>query len=212
MLNNRLYWGGFLAADGCVDNDGRVRLYIHSKDINHLVKFKEFTGKSHKIQQSEKYPDRCAFEFTDYDMVAQLKKDFNIVPVKSLIYELPTWMNDYEFSHFLRGYFDGDGCICESFSNRASKTATLYTTITGSDSAIDSIAYRLKQILGIDGCIQRRAKYSKTGNSYSTVKYSTNKSIKLLKYLYEDSTLSTRLDRKYALYDTIVVQGKRLTR
>lgn len=212
LSNNQLYWGGFLAADGCVDSEGRVRLYLHSKDKRHLEKFQLFTNKPNKVQHTENYPDRCAFEFTDKDMCDYLTAYFNIIPVKSLIYEMPTWMDDREFSHFLRGYFDGDGCICESFSNAASKTATLYATITGSDPAIEYIASRLKTTLGISGPVQRRNKYSTTGNPYSTVKYSTNKSIELLRYLYNNSEEENRLDRKFELFHRIVVKGNRLTR
>ena len=207
-----LYWAGFLAADGCVDDDGRVRIYLHRKDVEHLEKFKAYTGKPHKIQTPESYPDRCAFEFTDRDMVKWLNDNFNIVPRKSLVYEFPTWMSVEDMSHFLRGYFDGDGCICESFSNRASRTATLYATVTGSDPAIDFVYQFLLKTLAITGPVQRRAKYTKTGNPYSTVKYSTKKSAALLKYMYSNSTYSTRLNRKYDLYYNIVVMDNRLTR
>lgn len=210
LSKDQLYWGGFLAADGCVDGTNRVRLYLSEIDIDQLHKFKAFIGKPHKIQQSEKYK-RVAFEFTDAVMCRMLQDTFNITPRKSLTYELPN-LSVEEMKHFLRGYFDGDGCICESFSNKNSKTATLYTTFVGSVACITGIRDFLKAHLGIDGPIQDRAKYGTTGNSYLQLKYSTNKSLVLLKWLYADSDVENRLDRKYDLYHKIIVLGNRLTR
>ena len=211
LSKEELYWGGFLASDGCVDSDNRVRLYLHSKDIAHLEKFKAYVNKPHKIQHSEKYPDRCAFEFTDRNYVEFLEEHFNIVPKKSLTYQIPL-LFDNQYPDFFRGLFDGDGCICESFSNRASKTATLYATLTGSADCVSEFYLLMEKHLGIVGHIQNRAKYGTTGNPFSCVKYNTNKAKLLLSYLYKDSTLSTRLDRKFELYDDIIVKGIRLTR
>lgn len=206
-----LYWGGFLASDGCVDSSNRVRVYLHIKDIKQLEKFKVYIGKPHKIQVSEKYPDRCAFEFTDKGYVEFLEENFNITPNKSLNYEMPL-LFDNQYPDFLRGLFDGDGCICESFSNAASKTATLYTTLTGSVGCITEFVGLMEATLGIVGHVQNRAKYGSTGNPFMCVKYNTNKSKILLDYLYKQSTEATRLDRKFELYNKIVVNGIRQTR
>lgn len=212
LTNQDCYWAGFLAADGCVDSEGRIRIYLHIKDIAQLEKFKSYTGKPHKISTSAKYPDRCSFEFTDRVMIKWLEDNFNIVPNKSLIYKVPDNLTKEQYSHFFRGLFDGDGCICESFSNVNSRLATLYASLVGSDDCVKFFSDFNKAELNITGSLQNRGKYTKTGNSFSNIKYSTNKAKVLLKFMYESSTPETRLDRKYDLYVKTVVENNRLTR
>ena len=127
-----------------------------------------------------------------------LELNYNIVPNKTDKYLLPK-MPDRYFRHFVRGYFDGDGSICESFSNANSLTATLYATFcSGSYHFIHSLFDRVHQILGLVGHLQDFG----TGKKWQ-IKYNTNDAIKLLSWMYKDSSVS--LDRKYALYNQIVV-------
>lgn len=78
------YWAGFIAADGCVDEKGRVRFYLQLSDHTHLQKFAEFVGSSHKINIDQKR-NRCSLEFVCSQIVTDLLK-WNIVPRKSLEY------------------------------------------------------------------------------------------------------------------------------
>lgn len=61
--NSSDYWAGFLAADGCVDTKGRVRLYLQLSDADHLEKFADFVGSNHVINRN-KERNRCSLEFT----------------------------------------------------------------------------------------------------------------------------------------------------
>ncbi len=194
------YWAGFLAADGCVDAKGRIRIYLQLSDVAHLEKFAEFVGSSHKINTNEER-NRCSIEFTCSSMVADLRK-WNIVPRKSVTYTPPE--NPNHLPHFMRGLFDGDGTICESFSNANSRTATLYSGLVCSYSCRDWFV-RFADDLGItlkqherDNCVN--------------ITMNTNKSKVFLTYMYEDSSEAIRLDRKYALYVKTVVNDDRETR
>ena len=107
------YWAGFLAADGCITG-GTLKLCLGYDDHSHVEKFKEFIGSSHKIAvNTEKYY-RSEISFKQEKVILDLKNNFNITPNKSLTYTLPTKIPKEMFKHFVRGYFDGDGCICES--------------------------------------------------------------------------------------------------
>jgi hypothetical protein len=195
------YWAGFIAADGCMTG-GVLKIMLHYDDTSHLKKFKQFVQSSHTISSNTDKYYRSEIGFKNSQIREDLIGNFNITPNKSLTYKLPNIPEKW-FKHFLRGYFDGDGCICESFSNRASITATLYTTITGSNSLIESVYSRLTSTLGITGTIQQKP-------SVKIIKYNTNASIRLLDYLYADSSIY--LDRKYLLYREIVVTGNRKIR
>lgn len=197
------YWAGFIAADGCVMDNGTLKIMLHYDDTAHLEKFKSFVGSSHKISSNTDKYYRSELSFRNTSIIEGLRNNFNVVPRKSLVYKLPSSIPEVYLKDFLRGYFDGDGCICESFSNVNSKTATLYTTITGSDIFIEKVTTLLLNLLGITGHIQKKEKVS-------VVKYNTNNSLALLKFLYEDA--EDYLDRKYALYTKVVVNDDRLQR
>ena len=195
------YWAGFIAADGCIDEKGRVRFYLQLSDSKHLEKFADFVGSTHKINLNVKR-NRCSIEFTCKAMVKDLEK-WNITPRKSLTYDPPKDLKFY--SHFLRGMVDGDGTICESFSNKASITATLYAGIVGSYNFRDWFVPFCKDILDITVKQHER-------ENCVTITMNTNKSKIFLTYLYSDSIEPLRLDRKYDLYHRIVVQDIRKVR
>lgn len=194
------YWGGFIGADGCVSND-TLQIVLNYDDTPHLVKFKESVGSDHKITSNIDKYYRSSFGFKNHNINNKLKEFYNIIPAKSLVYELPQDIPIDFFRHYLRGYFDGDGCICESFSNIKSTTATLYTTFAGSNKFIPALSDKLYTILGIKGSIQLR-------DNHSILKYCTNASKDLLHYMYDNS--SVYLDRKFNLYNKIIVNKIRM--
>jgi hypothetical protein len=200
------YWAGFLAADGNVDSKGRIRLMLKYDDILHLQKFKEYLQSTHTVSSNTTTYNRCSFEFTNKEMCEVLDLNFNIVPEKSLAMKFPHFIKPDMMPHFLRGYFDGDGSICESYSNKASVTATLYATFcSGSFEFINYIYVFITDRLKTKGHLQDFG----TGKKWQ-IKYNTNDAIKLLNYMY--SNCSVALDRKYALYERIVKNNDRMMR
>lgn len=182
------YWGGFIAADGCITNN-TLKICLGYDDLSHLEKFQKFMQNTHKITiNTEKYY-RCEMSFKQEKVIQDLKDKYNITERKSLTYKLPE-LDDKYFWHFLRGYFDGDGCICESFSNKNSITATLYTTITGSNEFINSLYNKVN----LAGTIQQK-------QNVSVIRFNTNSSYKLLDCMYADCSIY--LDRKFNLYKQV---------
>ena len=126
------YWAGFIAADGCVKDrkashgyGGRIyelQIGLSKKDKEHLIKFKndicaenpihDFKIKG-RVYKNKKYKDSFKSEITIVNKkICDDLERFNIVPRKSLIYKFPEWIkNHYLVNHFIRGYFDGDGCL-----------------------------------------------------------------------------------------------------
>lgn len=205
LNKNSAYWLGFFMADGCVTEDDRIRLMLQKSDIAQLEKFKNFVGCEHKISYTDKYPNRVSLEFTSKE-IATIFKQYNIIPRKTLIATPPDpeIFKEY-FSDYLRGFFDGDGTISESFSNKNSATATLYTGFAIAKQSYNWLDNILTNILNIS-----YKKFEKE-NMYS-ITMNTNKSKTLLSYLYETSQYENRLDRKYDLYVKTIVMDNRLTR
>lgn len=200
------YWAGFLMADGNVDSKHRVRIMLKYDDINHLEKFRDFLKSTHAISSNTTEYNRASFEITNTHLCDMLDLNFNIVPNKSLISSFPKTIPQNMLRHFIRGYFDGDGSICESFSNKNSSTATLYATfVCGSYYFIEYLFTYLKANIGVNGHLQD----FNTGKKWQ-IKYNTNDAKKLLHYMYDDSIVY--LDRKFLLFNRIVIDDNRLQR
>lgn len=120
ILNS--YWAGFIAADGSIRyKPQQVSIRLCTKDKVHIEQFihdvkytgickdcildRSFNNKSSKLYYSSEVTI-CGPHW-----LAPLKKNFNIIPKKSLILEPPNLYDKYAHA-FIVGYIDGDGTIC----------------------------------------------------------------------------------------------------
>ena len=103
------YWLGFLFADGYVSKSTAFELSLSLKDIYHLKKFKKFLDYKGKIHIDNKI-GRCRIMFNDSQIVNSLK-ELGCINRKSLVLTFPEKLATSLYSHFIRGYFDGDGYI-----------------------------------------------------------------------------------------------------
>lgn len=106
--SEKAYWLGFIFADGYVSKANKFELSLAIKDLDHLTKFKEFLKYEGKIYIDQKV-GRCRLQFQDSQIVNSLKKA-GCINKKSLVLEFPN-INRLYYSDFIRGYFDGDGCV-----------------------------------------------------------------------------------------------------
>lgn len=188
----KAYWLGFLYADGCTHN-GSSEVSIQLTDKEHIEKFKQTIGAiNHKIVEIhdtrwENAKTLYMFSIKDKQLHADLCK-WGCVPNKTfLINKIPNIPRDY-VSHFLRGYFDGDGSLhyLKSTNNfRISFTC-------GSVEFLEDIQKELGTSLSIRNEKGTNSNYLQISGRHQVER--------ILNYLYKDSTESTRLDRKYDLY------------
>ena len=188
----KAYWLGFLYADGCTHN-GSSEVSIQLTDKEHIEKFKQAIGAiNHKIVEIhdirwENAKTLYMFSIKDKQLHADLCK-WGCVPNKTfLINKIPNIPRDY-VSHFLRGYFDGDGSLhyLKSTNNfRISFTC-------GSVEFLEDIQKELGTSLSIRNEKGTNSNYLQISGRHQVER--------ILNYLYKDSTESTRLDRKYDLY------------
>lgn len=121
--NYKAYWLGFLFADGHVrkrknKNNYEIKLKLSVKDLEHLQKFKDFLGSTHPIVKSVskvKYKNNISTsECVSISVYSKQMFDdlhrLGCVINKTKRIDQPNIEIKY-FNHFIRGYFDGDGCL-----------------------------------------------------------------------------------------------------
>ncbi len=118
----KAYWLGFLYADGYVrmkyERSGELKLKLAIKDKEHIELFKKCLDSTHPIKDvnskvivdGREYKSLCsAFSVYNTKLVQDLYK-IGCVNVKTFLITIPN-IDSELIRHFIRGYFDGDGCI-----------------------------------------------------------------------------------------------------
>ena len=106
----KAYWLGFIYADGYVSSrDNGFEISLSLKDLEHLKKFAKFLKHDNNVKVDS---FRCRFSVTNKHLKTRLI-ELGVTPKKSLTIQFPnsSQVPDYLIPHFIRGYFDGDGCI-----------------------------------------------------------------------------------------------------
>ena len=206
----KAYWLGFLYADGSIGRKKEkiesVNLQLGTKDEHHLKKFAEQMTVNFSEQQiktkitklKENVHEGKLFSIYSTKIAEDLIK-LGCVPNKSLILKFPTKEQVPEelIHHFMRGYFDGDGCIY--LSKKYNKTSF---DIAGTEKFCES--YRLKLNKNITK--KEKKKFGKAGKNV-VFRESEKKRIKEIeKFLYCDATVF--LERKKEKFKQITENGK----
>lgn len=208
------YWAGFIAADGCVtikkdkykDREYRqkvLRINLANKDYKHLEKFSDAIDYSGRILST--HNGMASLVVLRSDKIFDDLEKFNIVPCKSLIYTFPQWViKDKNINHFMRGYFDGDGC----FGKRMLKKEK-YPQIIFSLCGTYVFLYDYMRVL--ENKCNITFKEPRKNKNIFEARYTGNSVVKNIRnFLYEGSTEQTRLDRKYNIvYDGILDNTER---
>lgn len=179
----KAYWLGFIMADGCVSltQQPKVIIALHKKDGHHLEKWHKALGSCRKINY---WRNRVASTHYSAKMCQDLIQ-LGCTPRKSLSLKFPSLRKDL-IRHFVRGYFDGDGCI--SIHNKDKKTHQMRFTIISTKEFLDT----LQRILGTNN------KYTQHGRAYSLSVNGNKKSGVIFQWMYKNATVF--LDRKKEVY------------
>ena len=119
----KAYWLGFLYADGYnLVNKSSVTLCLSNMDYNHLIKFSNFLETDKKIRRNNETSSKVVIE--NKKISFDLKKH-GVIQAKTHTLSFPEVPLHLE-KHFIRGYFDGDGCITygKDINNAANVTIT----------------------------------------------------------------------------------------
>ena len=181
---NKAYILGFIYADGCLSKKNELIIKLHHKDNDILEKIKEDMDSENNIFdviQKDRDLQRC-FRVNSKKIINSLK-NIGLTNNKTFIIEFPDL--DKEFiRHFIRGYFDGDGCISKR-KNSNSYNILIFTASEKFKSSLVNIIEEMTKIkLGI----------SERNNGYA-IYFNKKEFINIFyKFLYTDSEMF--LDRK----------------
>ena len=197
-----LYWSGFMAADGCVKLGNKkykqISMELSSKDRGHIEKFKEvikFDGPISTKMANGKY-EAVEIHISSDKLFNDLAR-FNIVPRKSLILTFPEWLIEHELvNHFMRGYFDGDGSFyCQKLEGNRTVRQLMFS-LRGTKEFLTIY----KNILEKKCKLETNDRKPRLNSGIYTLEYGGNRKVqKIRNFLYNNSVVETRLDRKYNL-------------
>lgn len=180
---NMSYVLGLLYADGnMVSTTNQISLSLHYDDIELLQRIKEELEGTGTIRKQGKSNCKILSIYSPH-----IKTDLTLLgihPNKSFTIELPS-IDSLYFSHFVRGYFDGDGTIIQSKNNpRINITC-------GSRRFLEQLGTKIQKITSIPYKINKHA------NAYRLYFNGLN-ALDLGKWLYQEADLL--MERKYKKY------------
>lgn len=196
---NFAYAIGLIVSDGCVSNDGRHISFVSVDEEqihNYLVALDIFVR--HGINHSS-YKNMTAYriQFSDTNFWKFLNS-IGIGPAKSKTLEAIK-IPDIFFFDFLRGLFDGDGCIYSYWDKRWKSSFMFYITfVSASKVFIDWIRSNIEQYLDIKGHISVNKK-----QDFWQLRYAKKEGVILIKEMYKNKN-SVCLNRKKLKIDKIL--------
>lgn len=195
----KAYWLGFIMADGCIVKEGKgLEIGLKASDKEHLIKFIKFINgdenmlsyKKNSAVKNGKLFDIVRVSIGCKKMCQDLAK-YGVYPRKSLITTFPNYLDVHLIRHFIRGYFDGDGCISCTFDKRGALyyTISLISTKPFCESLMDILE---------KGKITKVKLLDRHNQMFIWCKRGTNQIKIFLNYIYKDANVY--LDRKYQKY------------
>lgn len=193
----QFYWLGFLYADGNISTTGnRIEVRLSIKDLDHLEKFRKFIQLTTPIRTGMYNGNGFCHLSVRNKHMWNVLNDLGCVPCKSLILTFPNLKifknNKLNILHFIRGYVDGDGCLC-LYKNKKNQYCT-NVGLVGTKKFLISV----KKLFGNKhGTIR-----NKTSRNWENKAYSLNFggaiARKFARYLYQNAHIY--LERKYNIY------------
>lgn len=198
----KAYWLGFLSADGWISRSEKSNacvtgIELQYKDINHLKKFNKSISGNYQITDRwrtslfhgvEKKAHSCVIRIFSTIMYDSLIKK-NFTNNKSFDFHIPC-INDKLMRHYIRGYFDGNGCF----------TLTNKTFSIGFSTASELLSNDIVKTLSKNNIECHKEVYvSEYGtNMYPVFIYKKQDKLNFLDWIYSDCSIY--LERKYRKY------------
>lgn len=195
---NKAYILGFLFADGCnCIQKQTIHISLQEEDKQILEDMRkeigsekelEFIDNSNKHTFGYTYKNMWRLNMFSKHMCQSLEK-IGMIPNKSLKVKFPN-IDINLYSHFIRGLFDGDGCI-----HKLRNKTQFLCSITGTYDLCNYLS-NFFETLGIHSSVSEASNH----NGITAVFNVTRKDsvMKFLNYIYQDADMF--LDRKYQRY------------
>jgi hypothetical protein len=194
---------GYLYADGSLEDAPYIRgkyVRVTSTDYDTVQKIRGWLSSQHSIITIEpgdlrNRKERFLLRIGNHNLYNSLHAR-GLRPNKSLTMKLPAVPQKY-LSHFVRGYFDGDGCVhieraAGKNGRRILKKLVIVFT-SGSKRFLCALKRRLQTTALVEGKIY-------VGCRSFQLRYTTAESVKLFEFLYHSAPPNVFLERKWRIF------------
>lgn len=205
---DKAYWLGFLYADGYVrihkNKSGHLKLKLKISDKEHIEKFNKCLESNYLINEGKEKFKKNNKEYVSYfsclniyntELVSDLM-NHGCLNNKTNKIRLPHLSDDL-MNHFIRGYFDGDGCV---YRNKKSKNTYTVSIVSNFYFIEELKTFLLNKIKLNNNDIT--IINNKTYSIMNIQKYEA--SLKFYKYIYKNSNF--HLNRKKEIFDNILIK------
>lgn len=196
----KAYWLGFIYADGCITCGNHLQVSLAAKDAKHLEKFRDALKSTNPVHVYKGTCTGVEIAYCKLDIrSSQLYNQLNVKGVTERKTNTLTFPEDgivpkELVSHFLRGYFDGDGTIN---IQRQYKTPQCRIQIMGTE---DMLLGFIKQLPIHPKILKDKTFFTrKEGQTVKCFQYGGNQCCRaIFDFLYQGATIY--LDRKHEIY------------
>jgi len=198
---------GFFAADGNMIKNNRGGHYVafYSNDKELLIKIKRMVSAGQKIALKKRpliYASQPAYQIQigSKEIYNDLLK-LGLVPNKSSVLKVPAVPDEF-LNHFIRGYFDGDGCVYfkENWAKDRNKLRWVFQTRFSSGSR--KFLTKLHSILKSIKVCRGGYLYNKFGGH--ELVFSHHDGLALFGFMYDNVSAEMYLDRKYKTFQKAI--------
>lgn len=194
----KAYLIGFIAADGSVSsNHYSLKITINKKDEEILHLFKKVLNSNAPIAYCERNKNEKKYYYASLTItnkhIVEALNNIGILQRKTWGNTIPN-INDKYFKDFVRGYFDGDGCI----TNVKYKNASV--SISGFENNMNKIAQKLiaHNIISCFTVDKRKYNLNDITGRFGCLNFTNNtQRYCFLKWIYENDN-DFHLNRKYS--------------
>ena len=191
------YLLGFICADGHIASSrNSLLIQLHKKDkyiLENFMKFMKFEGKLYDYSSKT----TCTLHISSKEITKDLM-NFGLTRHKSQELKWIEQTPDQYVSHFVRGYFDGDGHVGLAQAHNPNNKK-LIIKLVSTLPFIERLKIEFQKHYDSEcGSIVDNKTY------YELVYTGSNHTKSFLDWIYKDSTEETRLKRKYDIYNEFI--------
>jgi hypothetical protein len=199
---DKAYFLGFIVADGNISNRN-PQVTIIQKETDILYKFKEYIKFEGNIFTKNDGSNCSSLTVTSEKMKTDLF-NLGIYPAKTMIIRYPEIPKNLEH-HFMRGVFDGDGCISIHKKREGSRDTSDRGQVNICSGSKDFIEVYVDKL--VDYCGITRNKIRCPKGTYSVIDWGSFSDIeRFYEFFYKDATIY--LDRKKETFDRAISISK----
>lgn len=206
---DKAYFLGLIYSDGCIINNQddyryKLTLKLHNKDKDILLEFIKYVeGEMDVWFHGQR--EMCEVSLSGKKIVNDLI-DKGAHPKKTFNLNYPV-LNENLERHFLRGYFDGDGCVRINTDKRDGSKRGDLRFVGGSVEMLKTINQRMSDLFGTN----LNKLYGPKNKNYKFIGWAGMKDIeRIYEGFYTDTNLF--LNRKKIIFDSVIDEIKNKTK